>query len=94
MKVSKDMSKFKDLISNEISSLAQKTVAMQKVGIDSEKIESLTQSDLQIISKGFMNSNLHELKPLLEKYRDKERELLKRYLTIQSSGQKLQKQIA
>ncbi|MBY0217957.1 hypothetical protein [Paenibacillus illinoisensis] len=89
MKVSKDMSKFKDLISNEISSLAQKTVAMQKVGMDSKKIVSLTQGDLETIAKSFMNSNLHELKPILEKYRDQERELLKRFLSVQSSGQKI-----
>src|SRR5690606_9546512 len=40
-------------------------------------------------AKGLMNSNLHELKPVLEKFRNKETELLKRFLSIQGSGQKI-----
>ena len=83
------MSKFNDLISKEIDALAKKKIDMFNCRIDGEKIDRLIEADLQQIAKGLMSSNLHELKPVLEKFRNKETELLKRYISIQSSGQKI-----
>jgi hypothetical protein len=89
MKVDKEMSKFNDLISNEIDALAKKKLEMLNCRIEGEKIDRMIESDLQRIAKGLMSSNLHELKPVLEKFKNKENELLKRFLTIQGSGQKI-----
>ncbi|RRJ54988.1 hypothetical protein EHV15_36075 [Paenibacillus oralis] len=89
MKVDKDMSKFNDLLSNEIDALAKKKLDMLNYRIDAEKIDRMMEADLQRVAKGLMSSNLHELKPVLEKFRNKETELLKRFLTIQGSGQNI-----
>ncbi|MCM3130148.1 hypothetical protein ACFQ3J_24635 [Paenibacillus provencensis] len=83
------MSKFNDLISNEIDALAKKKLDMLSCRIESEKIDRMIESDLQKVAKGLMNSNLHELKPVLEKFKNKENELLKRFITIQGAGQKI-----
>jgi len=89
MKVSKEVTKLNELISNDISGLTDKTIAMQKCNLDADKINQMTQDDLQKIAKSLMSSNLHELKPILEKYKNKENELLKRFISIQNAGNKI-----
>ncbi|MGV2885898.1 hypothetical protein [Paenibacillus taichungensis] len=89
MKVDKDMSKFNDLSSNEIDAVAKKKLELINCRIDNEKVDRMIDADLQRVAKGLMSSNLHELKPVLEKFRNKETELLKRFLTIQRSGHKI-----
>jgi hypothetical protein len=89
MKVDKDMSKFNDLSSNEIDAVAKKKLELINCRIDNEKVDRMIDADLQRVAKGLMSSNLHELKPVLEKFRNKETELLKRFLTIQRAGHKI-----
>lgn len=86
MKVSKEMSKLKDLIANEISSLAHKVLEMQKCNLGMEKIERMIKDDIERHSKSLTTFNLHELKPVLEKYKSKENELLKRFISLQNAG--------
>lgn len=89
MKVNKEMNKLNDLISNEISSLANKTIAMQKCNLDAAKIDRMISGDLQKVAKSLTNNNIHELKPVVEKYKNKENELLKRFISVQNAGNKI-----
>jgi len=92
MKVCKEMNKLNDLIQNEISILVNKTVAMQKCSIDNDKIDRMSKDDVQKIAKSLTSSNLHELKPILEKYKNKETELLKRVIHLQKTGNLTEKE--
>jgi hypothetical protein len=90
MKVDKQMAqKFNDFISNDIPFIANKKREMQKNNVELDKIERTIQHDLQKISKSLMNSNIHELNPLLDKYKNKENELLKKLFSLQKEGQKV-----
>lgn len=89
MKVDKNMKKLSELVINEIETLAKKKYEMLNCRIDVEKIDRMIENDLQKIAKSLMNHNIHELRPILEKYKNKENEILKRFLSLHGAGQKI-----
>lgn len=89
MKVDKELRKLNDLV-NEIDAIAKKKIEMLSCrSIEEAKIDQMITPALERIAKGLMTRNLHELKPILEKYKNQENEILKRFLTLQSAGLKI-----